>query len=133
MRWSLRFDPFDRMLLTADGTATSLLEACTGEPITTRTTRQAGPAKITGRTDDAIKVCGALVLPAQVDLVLAELDGQTTGEYQLHVTPRPGRPRRADAEGGGRPQYFQPAPGGLIRVGCIPRRAHYPAPRCRDV
>ena len=39
-------DPFDRMLLTADGTVTTLVEACTGEPITTRTTRQTGPATI---------------------------------------------------------------------------------------
>lgn len=46
MTASLDFDPFDRMLLTADGTVTSLLEACAGEPITTRTTRQAGPATL---------------------------------------------------------------------------------------
>ena len=39
-------DPFDRMLLTTDGTVTTLLEACTGEPIVTRTTRQTGPATI---------------------------------------------------------------------------------------
>jgi choline dehydrogenase-like flavoprotein len=39
-------DPFDRMLLIADGTVSSLLEACTGEPITTTTTRQAGPATL---------------------------------------------------------------------------------------
>ena len=39
-------DPFDRMLLTTDGTVTTLLEACTGEPIVTRTTRQTGPASI---------------------------------------------------------------------------------------
>ncbi len=39
----LAFDPFDQMLLTADGTVTSLLKACTGEPVTARTTRQAGP------------------------------------------------------------------------------------------
>ena len=37
-------DPFDRMVLTADGTVTTLLEACTGEPIVTSTTRQSGPA-----------------------------------------------------------------------------------------
>jgi chorismate-pyruvate lyase len=43
---SVDVDPFDRMLLTADGTVTSLLEACTGEPITTTTTRQAGPATL---------------------------------------------------------------------------------------
>jgi len=39
-------DPFDRMLLTADGTVTTLVEACTGEPITTRTVRQTGPATL---------------------------------------------------------------------------------------
>ena len=39
-------DPFDRMLLSADGTVTALLEACTGEPIATRTNRQAGPATL---------------------------------------------------------------------------------------
>jgi chorismate-pyruvate lyase len=39
-------DPFDRMLLTADGTVTTLLEACTGEPIVTGTTRLAGPAPL---------------------------------------------------------------------------------------
>ena len=39
-------DPFDRMLLSADGTVTTLLEACTGEPIATRATRQAGPAML---------------------------------------------------------------------------------------
>jgi chorismate-pyruvate lyase len=43
---SLDIDPFDRMLLTADGTVTTLLEACTGEPIVTKTTRQAGPATL---------------------------------------------------------------------------------------
>jgi chorismate-pyruvate lyase len=37
-------DPFDRMVLTADGTVTALLEACTGEPIVTTTMRQSGPA-----------------------------------------------------------------------------------------
>jgi chorismate-pyruvate lyase len=34
------------MLLSADGTVTALLEACVGEPIATRTTRQAGPATL---------------------------------------------------------------------------------------
>ena len=43
---ALDLDPFDRMLLTADGTVTTLLEACTREPIITRTTRQAGPATL---------------------------------------------------------------------------------------
>lgn len=40
------FDPFDRILLTTDGTVTTLLEACTGEPIMTRTTRETGPAPL---------------------------------------------------------------------------------------
>jgi chorismate-pyruvate lyase len=39
-------DVFDRMLLTTDGTVTTLLEVCTGEPIVTRTTRQSGPAPL---------------------------------------------------------------------------------------
>ncbi len=39
-------DPFDRMLLTVDGTVTTLLEACTGEPVVTGTTCQAGPATL---------------------------------------------------------------------------------------
>ena len=39
-------DPFDRMLLSTDGTVTTLLESCTGEPIVTRATRQSGPAAI---------------------------------------------------------------------------------------
>ena len=44
MAASLDLDPFDRMLLTADGTVTSLLEACAGEPITTgQHARQAPP------------------------------------------------------------------------------------------
>ena len=41
---SVEVDALDRMILTADGTVTTLLEACTGESILTRTTRQAGPA-----------------------------------------------------------------------------------------
>ena len=39
-------DPLDRMLMTTDGTVTTLLEACTGEPIVTATTRQSGPATL---------------------------------------------------------------------------------------
>jgi len=39
-------DRFDRMLLTTDGTVTTLLEACTGESIATRPTRQSGPATL---------------------------------------------------------------------------------------
>jgi hypothetical protein len=38
------------MLLTSDGTVTTLLAACTGEPIDTRTMRQAGPASLDQRT-----------------------------------------------------------------------------------
>jgi chorismate-pyruvate lyase len=41
---SLDLDPLDRMLLSTDGTVTTLLEACAGEAIATRTTREAGPA-----------------------------------------------------------------------------------------
>jgi beta-ribofuranosylaminobenzene 5'-phosphate synthase len=44
----VELDPFDRMLLTADGTVTTLLEACAGEPIVTRTTRQSGAATLDG-------------------------------------------------------------------------------------
>jgi chorismate-pyruvate lyase len=40
----LDLDPLDRMLLSTDGTVTTLLEACAGEAIATRTTREAGPA-----------------------------------------------------------------------------------------
>jgi chorismate-pyruvate lyase len=39
-------DRFDRMLLTTDGTVTTLLEACTGEPIITRATRQSDVATL---------------------------------------------------------------------------------------
>jgi beta-ribofuranosylaminobenzene 5'-phosphate synthase len=39
-------DPFDRMLMTTDGTVTTLLEACTGEPVVTRARRQSGPATL---------------------------------------------------------------------------------------
>jgi chorismate-pyruvate lyase len=39
-------DRFDRMLLTTDGTVTTMLEACTGESIATRPTRQSGPATL---------------------------------------------------------------------------------------
>ena len=43
---SLALDRLDRMLLTTDGTVTTLLEACTGERIVTLTTRQSGPATL---------------------------------------------------------------------------------------
>ena len=41
---ALGFDVFDRMLLNSDGTVTTLLESCVGEPVATKTTLQAGPA-----------------------------------------------------------------------------------------
>jgi chorismate-pyruvate lyase len=43
-RSSLDLDPVDRMLLSTDGTVTTLLEACAGEAIATKTMREAGPA-----------------------------------------------------------------------------------------
>jgi len=43
---SLDIDPFDRMVLTTDGTVTTLLAARTAEPLATRTMRQAGPATL---------------------------------------------------------------------------------------
>ncbi len=39
-------DAFDRMLMTADGTVTTLLEACTAEPVGTQTLRESGPAML---------------------------------------------------------------------------------------
>lgn len=42
-------------------------------------------ARLTGRTDDALKVRGVLLLPAQVDLVLGEFGERTSGEFQIHV------------------------------------------------
>jgi chorismate-pyruvate lyase len=44
MTQSLDLDPLDRMLLATDGTVTTLLEACAGEAVETRTVRVAGPA-----------------------------------------------------------------------------------------
>ncbi|WP_052668751.1 phenylacetate--CoA ligase family protein [Nitriliruptor alkaliphilus] len=43
-------------------------------------------ARLTGRTDDAIKVRGVLLLPAQIDLVLGDLGDSLSGEFQVHVT-----------------------------------------------
>jgi chorismate-pyruvate lyase len=51
----LRLDPVDRMLLTADGTVTTLLEACTDEPIRTATVRVAGPTTV----EDLSRLTGA--------------------------------------------------------------------------
>jgi chorismate-pyruvate lyase len=42
----LGVDPIDRMVLTADGTVTTLLEACTGEPIVTDALRCSGAATL---------------------------------------------------------------------------------------
>lgn len=42
-------------------------------------------ARLTGRTDDAVKVRGVLLLPAQVDHVLDGLGEAVSGEYQVHV------------------------------------------------
>ena len=39
-------DPIDRTLMTSDGTVTTMLEACTGEPIVTVLARQSGPASL---------------------------------------------------------------------------------------
>lgn len=41
-------------------------------------------ARLTGRTDDMVKVRGVAVFPAQVDTVLATVDGLSS-EYQLHI------------------------------------------------
>jgi DNA-binding NarL/FixJ family response regulator len=40
---SLDIDPFDEMLLAAGGAVTTMLEACTGEPIESHPVRHAGP------------------------------------------------------------------------------------------
>ena len=47
-RWAggALIDPIDRILMTSDGTVTTMLEACTGEPIVTSLTRQSGPASL---------------------------------------------------------------------------------------
>jgi phenylacetate-CoA ligase len=41
-------------------------------------------ARLTGRTDDMVKVRGVAVFPSQIDSVLSSLDG-VGSEYQLHV------------------------------------------------
>jgi chorismate-pyruvate lyase len=68
-------DPFDRMLLTADGTVTTLLEACTGEPITTRTARETEPAtldRLLGVADGWWRQSDARLLePAPAEAVIA--------------------------------------------------------------
>lgn len=42
-------------------------------------------ARLSGRSDDAVKVRGVILFPAQVDVVLAELEG-VGSEFQLHVS-----------------------------------------------
>lgn len=46
--------------------------------------------QLTGRTDDMVKVKGVAVFPAQVESVLAGVEG-VGSEYQLHVHREPGR------------------------------------------
>ncbi len=46
--------------------------------------------QLTGRTDDMVKVKGVAVYPAQVESVLAHVEG-VGSEYQLHVHREPGR------------------------------------------
>jgi chorismate-pyruvate lyase len=73
-------DPFDRMLLSADGTVTTLLEACTGEAIATRTTRQAGPATL----DALLAATGGWWHPDPRLLELAPADGLIARRALLH-------------------------------------------------
>ena len=73
-------DPFDRMLLTADGTVTTLLEACTGEPIVTRTTRQAGPATF----EELLEVVGRWWHPATQLLDLSPAERLIVRRVTLH-------------------------------------------------
>ncbi len=47
-------------------------------------------ARLTGRTDDMVKVRGVQVYPAQVDTVLAQIDGLGS-EYQIHLVRSEGR------------------------------------------
>lgn len=47
-------------------------------------------ARLTGRTDDMVKVRGVQVYPAQVDTVLSQIDGLGS-EYQIRLTREEGR------------------------------------------
>ena len=47
-------------------------------------------ARLTGRCDDVVKVRGTMISPAQVDRVLADLDG-VGGEYQIRISRHAGR------------------------------------------
>jgi len=89
--------------------------------------------RIKGRSDDMFKVRGVQVYPAQIDTVLAELDG-LSGEYQVVLTRDAGRERflvRVEADEGTagdpvaealrrrigvRPDVELVAPGGLPRT-----------------
>jgi chorismate-pyruvate lyase len=73
-------DPFDRMLLSADGTVTTLLEACTGEPIATRATRQAGPATL----DTLLATTGCWWHPDPTLLDLSPVDRLIARRALLH-------------------------------------------------
>jgi len=66
---SLDLDPIDRMLRSTDGTVTTLLEACAGEAIATRTTRVAGP----GARDLLLAVVGRWWHPDETRLLAESL------------------------------------------------------------
>ena len=85
---SLDFDPFDRMLLTADGTVTSLLEACTGEPIATRTTRQTGPPPSTGSSRSR-EAGGSPKRGSSSSRQSSRHSGATGTECRGHLRPTP--------------------------------------------
>jgi chorismate-pyruvate lyase len=82
---ALGLDVFDRMLLTGDGTVTTSLESCVGEPITTRTTLQAGPAVVPELVANTglwwHPDAGVLRLAPDEELIArrAVLRGETTG------------------------------------------------------
>ena len=103
-------DPFDRMLLTTDGTVTSQLEAATGEPIITRTTRQAGPATL--------------------DVLLA-----ATGPWaRRHRTPSScatGAAHRSPCHPSRRSERHPVRPGGLVGRARSPARRECRAPEAR--
>jgi chorismate-pyruvate lyase len=68
------------MLLNGDGTVTTLLEACTGEPIATRTTRRAGPATL----DTLLAATGSWWHPDARLLELAPADELIARRALLH-------------------------------------------------
>lgn len=94
---SLAIDPFDRMMLMTDGTVTTLLEACTGEPIATRTVRQAGPASLdVAAPYGFVTLCpnpSALTLAAgqsaTVTIVAQVLANAPAGTFVMHASADP--------------------------------------------